>query len=587
MRAQCNTSKINNFLYGETENVYRRGMQDMEKMNVWKAIVEMVKAEGVDLVFGIGDTGLQLQAEKASGIRTINLRYEGSAPFMAMAYARLTGRAGVCTASAGPGVALFVPGVLEAYSGCSPVVVIAQSTSRKFEGMGDLQECDQVSMMRPVTKWSARIPYADRIPWFVRRAFSIAMNGQPGPVFLELPYDVTGISKHKSADMTLPNYIPVDKVRCSGDRERIQKAVEMILAAKRPVVVAGNGAMLARAGTQFKEFIELFGIPFLTTPGGRGIVSEMHPLALGMCGIYRTKIGKDVYNNADLIITVGSRNESFQTHEWADFPKGARYIQIDIAPTELGRNWIPDIGIVGDAGLVLEQLTIDMKQSGTPLSDFMELSRIKKIAEAKLEYEKEVSDECTTVDIPVPAKRIVHEVSCVFGDDTIMVSENGSQDTWAYCYPYCTLRDGSEWVPVAEQTCMGMGVVGAIAAKLVRPEKKVVCFAGDAAFQMAMKELPTAAQYKAGCTWIVLNNSAMGWPKHGQIEAIGWDTLSFSVQPDFAKCAEASGCYGRTIMKPTDVRPALEEAIDANSKGIPAVLDFVTGIDMSHLESAV
>ncbi|GAH67169.1 unnamed protein product, partial [marine sediment metagenome] len=169
-------------------------------MNSWEAIINMIKAEGIDYIFGIGDSGLQLYAEKIDGIRNVNLRYEGSAPFMAMAYARLSGKPSVCTASVGPGMANLLPGILEAYSGCAPLVIICAAGSQKQYGMGDFQETDQVSMMKPVTKWSARIPYTERIPWFMRRAFSIAVNGQPGPVFLEMPYDVSGKSRWELDD---------------------------------------------------------------------------------------------------------------------------------------------------------------------------------------------------------------------------------------------------------------------------------------------------------------------------------------------------------------------------------------------------
>jgi acetolactate synthase-1/2/3 large subunit len=546
----------------------------------------MVKSEGIGFIFGIGDTGLQLFAEKIPGLRTINLRYEGSAPFMAMAYARLSGKPGVCTASPGPGVANLVPGILEAYSGCSPLVVVCHSTSQKKEGMGDFQESDQMAMMKPITKWSARIPYAERIPWFIRRAFSIAMNGQPGPVYLEIPYDVSGLTRFKLVEVTLPEYVRARRVRSAGDPELINEAAALLLKARRLVAVAGNGAVQSGASAEFREFIELLGIPFLTTPGGRGILSEEHPLALGVCGFYRTKVGKMVYSDADLVITIGSRNESFQTHDWKDFPKGAKFIQVDISSFEIGRNWIPDVGIVGDAKIIIRQLIDAVKGKVTKGINFSERPRVKEIATAKQEFEKEVETECLVEETPVPAKRAVHELSKVFGGNTVVASENGAQDCWAYCFPYYKLQEGSEWVPVAEQTCMGMGVVGVIAAKLTKPEKKAVCVAGDGAFQMYMKELPTAAQYHVGCTWLVLNNSAFGWAKYNQIDAVGWDTSTFKVQPDFVKWAEACQCLGRRVVKPSEMKPALEEALKVNQKGIPAVIDVVTGIDMSHFKCA-
>jgi acetolactate synthase-1/2/3 large subunit len=293
-----------------------------------------------------------------------------------------------------------------------------------------------------------------------------------------------------------------------------------------------------------------------------------------------------VYSDADLVITIGSRNESFQTHDWKDFPKGAKFIQVDISSFEIGRNWIPDVGIVGDAKIILRQLIDVVRGKMTKDINFSERPRVKEIIAAKKEFEKEVEAECLVEETPVPAKRVVYELSKVFGGNTVVASENGCQDCWAYCFPYYKLQEGSEWVPVAEQTCMGMGVVGVIAAKLTKPEKKAVCVAGDGAFQMYMKELPTAAQYHVGCTWLVLNNSSFGWAKYNQIDAVGWDTSTFKVQPDFVKWAEACQCFGRRVVKPSELKPALEEALKVNQKGIPAVIDVVTGIDMSHFKRA-
>ena len=555
-------------------------------MNTWEAIAGMIKAEGVEYLFGIGDSSLQLYARKTAGLKTINLRYEGSAPFMAMAYARLSGKPGVCTASAGPGTANLLPGVLEAYTGCSPLVIINGTTSQRLYGMGDFQETDHLALMGPITKWCARIPYTERIPWFIRRAFSIAVNGQPGPVYLEIPSDVSGRSRWDLYDIGNPEYSPSRRIRTTGDPQLIAEALELLIRAKRPVIVCGNGTVLSGASGEVKEFVELLGIPFLTTPGGRGILSEKHPLALGVSGFYRTRVGKEIYSDADLLLTIGTKNESFSTHEWKDFPSRAKHIQIDIEASEIGRNWLPDVGIAGDAKLVLRQLVEALSHEVAAEEDFQGLPRVKELAKAKEAFEKEVEAECMEEETPIPAKRAVYEMSRVFGDNTVLVNENGSQDTWSYCFPYFTVADGSACVPVAEQTCMGMGVVGAVAAKLTRPDKNVVCVTGDGAFQMYMKELPSAAQYKAGCTWLVLNNCAFGWVKDHQMEFAGWNTSSFDVQPDFVKWAHACGCYGRRVEKASELKAVLEEALAANREGRPAVVDVTVGLDLTHFKRA-
>ncbi len=557
-------------------------------MKTWEQIANIVKAQGVEYVFGIGDTDLHLFADQLDGLTAINLRYEGSAPLMAMAYSRLTGKPGVCSGSSGPGVASLVPGVLEAYSGCVPLVIFAPSVDLQTEGMGEFQECNQRKMMEPITKWSERIPYVERIPWFVERAFSIAMNGQPGPVFLEMPINIGGkLTSGIIVDAEpYEEYRTIRKIRVSGDPELISQAVELISLAKHPVVIAGNGAISSGAQDEFREFIELQGLPFLTTPGGRGIVEETHPLALGVCGIYRTEHGKQYYKDADLVISIGSRNEGFQSHSFADFPDGAKFLQIDISPFEIGRHWKPDVAVVGDAKLVLKHINTVIREKYPEKENYLESIRIKNLIKSKKNYENQVDKECLTEEIPIPAKRIVHEVSQVFGKNTILASENGSQDTWSYCYPYYTVQEGSICIPVAEQTCMGMGVVGAIIAKLVRPDKKSVCIVGDGAFQMYMKELPTAAQYKAGCTWVVLNNSAFGWIKSNQLKYAGRDVSTFHIQPDFVKWAELCNCSGLRVKSPSELKPALEKAIELNEQRVPVVLDVVTGLDLSHFEKA-
>jgi acetolactate synthase-1/2/3 large subunit len=553
-------------------------------MYPWEAIARMVRAQGVEFTWGVGDSQLQLYAGKAPGLRGVNLRYEGSAPFMAMAYSRLSGMPGVCSASTGPGVANLIPGALEALYACSPLVMICPSVNQKTEGMGEFQECDQLGMMRPVTKWCARVHDVNRLSWYVRRAFSLALNDQPGPVFLEIPNDVGGDITHGlPIDIEEPSYTPAERIRSAGDPAQVRKAVDLLVGAKRAVIIAGNGAMLSGARESFRELVELLGLPFATTPGGRGIVSERHPLALGGVGLYRNHVTAEYLRHADVVLAVGTRNEAFQTHRWRDLPAGAKLIHADISGAEIGRNWLPDVGIVGDASLVLQQMLAEMHGRRDARADSALAEMVRRQKEHLF---TEVDEECRTAEYPIPAKRVVHEVSSVFGDGTVLVNENGSQDSWSYFYPYYTVGDDSACVTVAEQTCMGMGVVGAIAAKLTAPDKNVVCITGDGAFQMYMKELPTAAQYGAACTWVVLNNSALGWPMYYQMNTVGWNTTSYQVQPDFQAIARASGCHGRRINGSGELRPALEEALRLNTQGVPVVLDVPTGLDMSHFERA-
>jgi len=313
----------------------------------------------------------------------------------------------------------------------------------------------------------------------------------------------------------------------------------------------------------------------MTTPSGRGSLPEDHPFALGLVGLYFTKVGETAYGDADLLVTVGSRNEEFQTGRWQYFPQGARFVQIDIDPFEIGRNWIPDVAIVGDAKLALRQLVAALEREKTTRP--WDTAWGEELSRRKREYEAEVEADCLTEDVPIRSKRVVKELNRVFGGDAILVNENGSQDLWSYYCPYYQVAVGGHCVPPGEQTCMGFGVAGAIGAKLAMPGKRVVCVTGDGAFQMFMKELPTAVQYEAPVTWAVLNNASLGWIKYHQKERLGgrYIATDFQVQPDFVGIASANRCFGERVIEPSQVRSALERALRANEEGTPAVLDFV------------
>jgi acetolactate synthase-1/2/3 large subunit len=543
----------------------------MGKMTGWQMVVRSLKAEGVKYVFGLpgSPTCLYDALYDEPAIKPVLVRHEAAGGFMAMAYALLTGEPAVCFASPGPGIANLVPPMLEALATCAPVIAPCTGVSGHTFGQGAFQETDQVGIMEPVTKWAVRVPYADRIPWTMRRAFALATNGQPGPVFVEIPVEVG----RAQADMTA--YVPAERyIRSAGDPARIQQAARMLAKAERPLIVAGGGALRSGAHAELRALAELLGMPVMTTPSGRSIIPEDHPLSIGQVGLYRTRLGMRASENADLLVTVGSRNEEFQTGAWRIFPSGAKFVQIDIEAFEIGRNWIPDVAILGDARLVLADLLAVLKERTQEQWSV----RSREWAEAKAAYDAEVAAESQSDEMPLRTIRVLYEINQVFGRNTVLVHENGSQDLWSYYSPYYRVLDLSSVVAPGEQTCMGMGVAGAIGAKLARPDKKVVCITGDGAFQMHNQELPTAVQFNAPVTWVVLDNRSLGWIKFGQRKLGGrYIATDFEAQPDFVQLAQACGCYAEGIEKPVEVRDALERALRANEAGHPAVLVF--GVD--------
>jgi acetolactate synthase-1/2/3 large subunit len=540
-------------------------------MNVWQGIVSALKAEKTEYIFGLPGGELFYDAlYDAPEIKTVLVREESAGPFMAMGYARVSRRPGVCYAPAGPGVANLVPGIQEAYSACLPVIAIGCSSKRANAGMGAFQEVDQVGILKPVTKWCERVTEPGRISWVMRRAFSLATQGRPGPVYIDVPRDV-GAQEAKT-----PRYVPVEyPLRTSGDPRKIKEAAALLLKARRPVLVAGGGAVNSRAFGEVKKFVELLNLPLMTTPCGRGILSEEHPLAFGLVGLYFSEIGEKVYGEADLLMTLGSRNEDFQSGEQRFFPNGAKYIQVDLDPEEMGHNWIPDLALVGDIQLVLQALLRELQRAG--MKKGKPNPRMAKLLKAKEVYLDRVKRDCLNdSSIPLKSKRIVKELCEVFGKDTILVNENGSQDLWSYYWPYYQVGNINSCVAPGEQTCMGGGCSAAIGAKLAMPQRDVVCTTGDGAFQMFMKELATAAQFKAPVTYVVLNNFSLGWIKWGQRNrGDRFISTDYEVQPDFVKIAQANQCYGERVEDPEDIRGALERALKATRKGVPAVLDFI------------
>jgi acetolactate synthase I/II/III large subunit len=542
----------------------------VSEKNCWQAVVEALECEGVRYVFGLPGSPYQLYDAlyDSTTVKPVLLRHETAGVFAAMGYARVTGEPAVCFGSAGPGVTNLVTGLLEAQSACTPIVALGPGTTARHYGLGAFQEADTLAVCAPVTKWSARIESAPRAPWYVRRAFALASNGQPGPVYLEFPADVA------LERVEMPAYRRAERwLRTSPDPERTAAAAQLLANAKRPLLVAGGGAGLSRAGAELKAFAERYSLPVMTTLSGRGVFPEEHPLAMGLVGLYFSPIGERAYAEADLLVVIGSRCEEFQTGAWKFFPEGAKMVQIDVDAGAIGRNWIPDAPLVGDAKLALAALDTELARLGVDPIGWRK--RADGLTQEKARYETEVVAECATEAVPLRSKRIVRELMSVFGPNTILVNENGGQDLWSYYHPFYQVRTGGLCVPPGEQTCMGFATGAAIGAKLAAPEKNVVCLTGDGAFQFFNEEVASAKQAGAPVTWVVLNSYSLGWPRFAQ-RRLGnrFIATEFTVQPDFALLAKATGCYGEQVKNPADIRPALARALAANGDGLPAVLDF-------------
>ena len=539
----------------------------MPRMTVWRAVAEALKAESVKHIFGLPGNPLHLvdDVEKHTDIKIVLVRHEHSGVACAYAYARLTGGPAICFGNPGPGITNMVTGLLEATAGCLPVICITNGVGMAADGKGAFQELDSVALMRPVTKWAVRPTTPESIPWVMQRAFSLACNGKPGAVFIDIPSDIGLV------EVEMPAYRPaLGRLRSRAEATDLKAAAKLLAGARRPLMVCGSGAVAAGAARAVAELAEALAMPVFTTPGGRGIIAEDAELSLGQVGLYFSEVGKAYWDRADLILSVGSRLEDFSTGSWGYYPPRARFIQLDLDADSIAMNWRPDVALVGDAALTLAELRTTLRGIDRPAAR----KRLAALGRAKARYQRQVSAEGAVRSGPLRTPQILHALNQVFGHDTIMVHENGGADLWSYYWPYYRVLDVGDDVPMAEQTAMGMGVIGAIAAKLARPGKKVVCVTGDSALQMAMMELATAAEQGCGITWIVLNNQALGWPQYIQVlEGRPCTATDFAVSPDFAMLAESQGCKGLTVRTPTEIEPALGEALRANRRGVPVLID--------------
>ncbi|MEQ9643265.1 MAG: thiamine pyrophosphate-binding protein [Alphaproteobacteria bacterium] len=540
----------------------------MATKTIWEAIVEALQAEGVRRIYGLPGNPLHLVGDlvRHSDIEIVLVRHEHSAVACAYAEARLTGKPAVCFGNPGPGITNMVTGLLEATSGSLPVIALSNGSPASSMGMGAFQELDSVPMMRPVTKWAERIVDASATPWVMQRAFSLAVNGRPGAVFIDVPSDL-GLRPAE-----IPDYRPsLGRHLSRADADAVAVAADRLAKARRPLLLCGAGAVASQAAAALMTLAESTSTPVFTTPGGRGVFPEGHDLSLGQVGLYFTKVGKDYYDDADLVISVGSRLEEFSTGAWRYYPKDAALVQIDIDPGAIAMNWRPDVALIGDAALVLR----DLLAATTGQDPEQRAQRQADIIAAKAAFQVKVDTECAQQTRPIRPPQIVAAINRVFGHDTVMVHENGGADLWSYYWPYYKVLDVGDCVPMAEQTAMGMGVIGTIGAKLACPERNVVCVTGDGALQMAMMELATAVEQKCGVTWVVLNNQGLGWPQFLQVlEHQQQVATDFLAAPDLAALATAQGCFALRVEDPADVDAALRQALQANQSGQPALLDF-------------
>ncbi|PKL62787.1 MAG: acetolactate synthase, large subunit, biosynthetic type [Methanomicrobiales archaeon HGW-Methanomicrobiales-2] len=526
-----------------------------------RTLIEALQREGVDTIFGYpGGVVLPIYDELYdSSIRHILVRHEQAAAHAADGYARASGRVGVCLATSGPGACNLVTGIATAYMDSIPVVALTGQVPTGLLGNDAFQESDITGITMPVTKHNYLVKDVADLDRVVQEAFYIARTGRPGPVLVDLPKDVT-TSQVKSGG-TVPKTVSLRgyQPNYEGHVRQIDKALDLIARAERPLIYAGGGAVLSGASAELLEFVETAAIPVTTTLMGLGAVPGDHPLCLGMLGMHGTQSANYAVTECDLLLAVGVRFDDRVTGKIETFAPNAAIVHIDIDPAEIGKNKKVDVPIVGDVKAVLQALLRRMKKRGDTAN------WVARINNWKAQYPLGYSD-----DDRLHPQYVVEQLSDVLKGEGIIVSEVGQNQMWTALY--YTFTKPRTWITSGGLGTMGYGLPAAIGAHYARPDMPVVDVAGDGSIQMNIQEFGTVAQYDIPVKVVILNNMYLGMVRQWQ-ELFYDRRYSYTELPpvDFVKIANAYGIEGLKVEEKDGVRGAIETALAADG---PFVLDF-------------
>ena len=551
-------------------------MKSNQQLTGAQALIKGLEQENVDVMFGLPG-GCILPAYDPliqSSIRHILVRHEQGAGHMAEGYAHVTGRPGVAMVTSGPAATNLVTPLCDAYMDSIPMVAITGQVPTSAIGTDAFQECDTVGITRSVTKHNELVMSADDLPMAIRQAFHIATTGRPGPVLIDVPKDVLQnmMTWHWPSDDEVLESLPGYKPTTKGHPRMIKEAARLILEAQRPVLYVGGGVLKAHAADALRELAELTQIPVVTTLMARGAFPDNHPLCLGMPGMHGTATAVTALQKADLLIALGARFDDRVTGKVSAFAPEAKIIHVDIDPAEQGKVRKPDVPIVGDCRLVIEEMIIalrDLVAGGSVQADLNPWrSRVSGWKEQfPLAYDQ------SELGGALKPQFCLEKLRDASPEGTILVSGVGQHQMWAS--QYWQFNEPYTWVNSGGLGTMGFSVPAAIGAKVGRPDKTVWAIDGDGCFQMTAQELITASTEQIPIKVGILNNSNLGMVR--QWQEMFYDKRYSQVHfhqalPDYVKWAEAMGCVGIRVDSPEEVESAIDKANSINDR--PVVVDF-------------
>jgi acetolactate synthase-1/2/3 large subunit len=546
----------------------------MTRMNGSVATVETLKQLGVEVIFGLcGDTTLPLYEalhDLDHGMRHVLTRDERSASFMADAYARLGGKVGVCEAPSGGGATYILPGVAEANGSSVPLVCLTSDIHQKDRGRGTLTELDQSALFRPVTRWTHMPAVASEISRTLRRAFRAATSGAMGAVHVGLSFDVlVGEAGYDTiaGDEGASRY---PRARIGPEPDDVRKAARLLAEARRPVILAGAGAVRSGAWNALRDLAHLLGAPVATSISGKGSIAETDRYSLGVVGSngglpYR----HEILRRADVLLVVGCSLGSVTTEKWTLPEKGkTRIVQLDVDPERLGLNYDIEVGITADARRGVEALLEECGRSVSGTAGKVDPEEIEERRRAQVESVSEFHSS----DTPIRPERFLTELLPRLPDRAVMCVDPGTGCPYLSAY-FRIPRAGRWFVSPRAHGALGYALPAVCGAYFARPDaSRVLGIMGDGSFGISCGELETLSRLSLPVTLIVLNNSGYGWIKAGQKMLGGkYYSVDFS-DSDHAAIARAFGLAARRVENPQELGSAIEEGL--SSKG-PFLLDVV------------
>jgi acetolactate synthase I/II/III large subunit len=538
----------------------------MVEMTGAKGLIYALEKEGVDVVFGLpGGANLPIYDAlvDANILRHILVRHEQSAAHMADGYARIKRKAGVCFATSGPGATNLITGIATAYADSSPMVAVTGQVPLAMIGKDAFQETDIIGVANPCTKYAFQPRTASEIPETVKKSFYIAESGRPGPVLIDIPKDV----QQEKADMEFPELIKVRGYNpiVDADLSQIGKAVEILLKAERPIIMAGGGVILSGAFSELQALSELLMIPVVSTFKGKGAFPENHPLAVGPIGMHGHAEANKIILEADCIVAVGARFSDRSVGRFEEFGKGMSIIHMDVDPAEIGKNKSVDVAVIGDVRSSLRTLVkmiprnIVKKDANDPW-----LRRRKELIDYYAETIKDYSREIT-------AKKALKKLRELLPTNAIATTEVGQCQMWASLH-YDVISPGTFFSSTGLGT-MGFGFPASIGAKAARPQVPVVDIAGDGSFNMTENSLAVSVLDNLPVIVFLMNNYMLGMVAQWQRTFYNRRYMGVHQRrcPDYSKIAEAYGAQGIRVQSSEELEKAIRSGLESE---IATVIDI-------------